>query len=95
MSMIWIKAALTRALRTVAQSAVAFIAAGATGFFDVDWKACLSVCLLSGVLSILTSISGLPEVDIAAKEDLPEWYFEDDEDDFEEDEDEEEGGADE
>ena len=90
MSTIWIKAALTRALRTVAQTAVAFIGAGATGFFDVDWKTCLSVCLLSGVLSILTSISGLPEVDITAKDDLDEWYFEDD-DDF--DEDEEEGGS--
>ena len=94
MSTIWIKAALTRALRTVAQTAVAFIGAGATGFFDVDWKACLSVCLLSGILSILTSISGLPEVDITAKEDLPEWYFEDDDADFDEDE-EEEGASDE
>ena len=86
MSIIWIKAALTRALRTVAQAALAFIGAGAAGFFDVDWAACLSVCLLAGVLSILSSIAGLPEVDITAKDDLPEYYFEDDLDDFEENE---------
>lgn len=86
MSIIWIKAALTRALRTVAQTAVAFIGAGATGIFDVDWKACLSVCLLAGVLSILTSISGLPEATIQAKDELPDYFWEDEPEDEEEDE---------
>jgi len=91
MSKIWIQAALTRALRTVAQTAVAFIGAGATGFFYVDWKECLSVCLLAGVMSILTSISGLPEVTIQEKNELPDYYWEEEPDDFEEDEEDEEG----
>ncbi len=86
MSLIWIKAALTRALRTVAQTAVAFIGAGATGFFYVDWEECLSVCLLAGVLSILTSLSGLPEVTVKEKDELPDYFWEDEPEDEEEDE---------
>ena len=57
----WIKAAGIRAVRTVAQSAVAAI--GTTALFsEVDWKIVASTALLSGVLSLLTSIAGLPEV---------------------------------
>lgn len=57
----WIKAAGIRAVRTVAQSAVAAI--GTTALFsEVDWKIVASTALLSGVLSVLTSIAGLPEV---------------------------------
>ena len=58
----WIKAAGIRAVRTVAQSAVAAI--GTTALFsEVDWKLVASTALLSGVLSLLTSIAGLPEVE--------------------------------
>lgn len=58
----WIKAAGIRAVRTVAQSAVAAI--GTTALFsEVDWKIVASTALLSGVLSLLTSIAGLPEVE--------------------------------
>ena len=58
----WIKAAGIRAVRTVTQSAVAAI--GTTALFsEVDWKIVASTALLSGVLSLLTSIAGLPEVE--------------------------------
>lgn len=58
----WFKAAGTRALRTVAQTAVAMI--GTTVLMnEVNWVAVLSASLLAGVLSLLTSIGGLPEVD--------------------------------
>lgn len=59
----WIKAALVRAIKTMAQTAVALLGTGAVGVLDVDWVAVLSASALSGILSILTSIAGLPEVD--------------------------------
>lgn len=62
----WIKAALIRALKTVAQTAVALIGTGAIGILDVDWIAVLSASVLAGIVSILTSIAGLPEVDYKA-----------------------------
>ena len=59
---LWLKAALIRAVRTVAQSALATI--GTTAAFDqVQWKTVAMVALLSGILSMLTSLAGLPEVD--------------------------------
>ena len=55
-------AALNRALRTVAQTAVATISTAAL-MSQVDWKAVVSASILAGILSVLTSIStGLPEV---------------------------------
>lgn len=59
----WIRAALIRAVRTMAQTAVALIGTGAVGIMDVDWVQVLSASALAGVLSLLTSIAGLPEVD--------------------------------
>ena len=58
----WIKAAGVRALKTVAQTAVATIGTSAV-ISEVDWRIVLSASLLSGILSVLTSIAGLPEVD--------------------------------
>lgn len=59
----FVKAALIRAVRTVAQTAVATIGTSAV-LSAVDWKAVLSASVLAGILSILTSIAtGLPEVD--------------------------------
>lgn len=59
----FIKASLIRAVRTIAQTAVAMIGT-ATVLSSVDWKVVLSASLLSGILSILTSIAtGLPEVE--------------------------------
>ena len=58
----WWKAAAVRAVKTTAQTAVASI--GATALLsDIDWITVISASVLSGVLSLLTSISGLPEVD--------------------------------
>ena len=58
----WWKAAGIRAVKTVAQAAVAAI--GTTAMLSqVDWLVVGSTALLSGVLSLLTSIAGLPEVE--------------------------------
>lgn len=57
----WAKAAAVRAIKTVAQTAVATIGTSAV-LGDVDWIMVGSAALLAGVLSILTSIAGLPEV---------------------------------
>lgn len=76
MSKLWIKAALIRAAKTMAQVAAAMIGTGMVGILDVDWMNVLSVTVVSGILSILTSIAGLPEVTLDAKPDIPEGYFE-------------------
>ena len=57
----WFKAAGIRAIKTVAQAAVSMITVG-QAVMDVDWIGILSVSLVSGVVSILTSVAGLPEV---------------------------------
>lgn len=58
----WIKVAGIRALKTVCQTAVATIGV-ATVMNEVDWIAVASASVLAGILSILTSITGLPEED--------------------------------
>ena len=57
----WLKAAGVRAVKTVAQTAVATIGTSAV-MSAVDWRMVLSASLLAGVLSLLTSVAGLPEV---------------------------------
>lgn len=57
----WIKAAGVRAIKTVAQTAVGIIGASAI-ISEVDWKVVLSASLLAGITSLLTSITGLPEI---------------------------------
>lgn len=58
----WIVAALVRALKTFAQTFASMIAVGAA-FSEVDWLRALSVSGVAFVLSILTSLAGLPEVE--------------------------------
>ena len=59
---VWFKAAGIRATKTMAQTAVATIGVAAV-MQDVNWLAVASASLLAGVLSVLTSIAGLPEVE--------------------------------
>ena len=62
MSEKWFKCAGVRAVKTIAQTAIATIGT-AVLLSDVNWMAVVSASLLAGVLSFLTSLAGLPEVD--------------------------------
>ena len=62
----WLKAAGVRAIKTVAQTAVATI--GTSAFLSqVDWRMVISASILASVLSLLTSVAGLPEVSDGAE----------------------------
>ena len=58
---LWLKAAGVRAVKTSAQTAAATIGTAAV-ISSVDWKFVISASLLAGLLSVLTSVAGLPEV---------------------------------
>lgn len=62
----WLKAAGVRAVKTVAQTFVATVGTAAV-MSAVDWKMVLSASVLAGVLSIATSVAGLPEVEREGK----------------------------
>lgn len=63
----WAKAAGIRALKTVAQTAVAMIPVAST-VSQVDWRAVAGTAILAGVTSLLTSVAGLPELKETAAE---------------------------
>ena len=58
----WIKASAVRAVKTMAQTAVATIGTSAV-MGDVNWVMVASASVLSGIISILTSVAGIPEVE--------------------------------
>jgi hypothetical protein len=57
----WLKCAGVRAIKTMCQTAVSLITVGAT-LTEVDWKTVASVSVVAGILSLLTSLAGLPEL---------------------------------
>ena len=57
----WIKAAFIRSIKTMSQTAVSMLTVG-QAVLDVNWLNVLSVSVVAGVVSILTSLAGLPEV---------------------------------
>lgn len=59
----WAKAAGVRAIKTVAQTAVALIGTNAIGITEVDWIGVASGAALAGIVSLLTSLAGIPEVE--------------------------------
>lgn len=62
----WVRAAAVRAVKTAAQAAVAAIPASAATIGTVDWPLVAGTAALAAVMSLLTSIAGLPEVDSGA-----------------------------
>lgn len=58
----WIKAAGVRTVKTMAETALAIIGTNTIGITEVDWIGVASACALSGVITILTCIKGLPEL---------------------------------
>lgn len=58
----WLKAATIRAIKTMAQTALSMLTVG-QAVIDVNWLNVLSVSVVAGIISILTSLTGLPEVE--------------------------------
>lgn len=63
----WIIAAGIRALRTFAQTCAGFLVGEGVGLLEVDWKAAVSVSAVAAIASLLTSIAGLPELELKKK----------------------------
>ena len=61
----WLKAAAIRTAKTVAETAIALIGTNTMGITEVNWLGVLSACALSGVVTVLLCIKGLPEVKYA------------------------------
>jgi len=62
MTIQWVKAAGIRALKTMAQTTLGMVGVGIS-MYGVDWQYVCSVSIVAGILSVLTSVAGLPEVD--------------------------------
>ena len=64
----WLKSASVRALKTVAQTAVGMLTGNLVGVLEVDWLGVASVAVMAGIVSLLTSVAGLPEVKVEEAE---------------------------
>ena len=58
----WIKAVSVRTIKTMAETGVAIIGTNAAGVTSVDWFGVISACALSGIVTVLINIKGLPEI---------------------------------
>ncbi len=58
----WLKAAGVRTVKTMAETALAIIGTNTVGITEVDWVGVLGACALSGVITVLSCIKGLPEL---------------------------------
>lgn len=58
----WLRAAGVRSVKTMAETALAIIGTNAVGITEVDWVGVISACLLSGIITVLTCVKGLPEI---------------------------------
>lgn len=58
----WVKAAGIRSIKTMAQTAVGMLSGEMLGIMEADWVAVASVAAMAGIVSLLTSIAGLPEL---------------------------------
>lgn len=59
----WLRAAVIRAVRTMAQTAIAMIGTTAMTLGDINWLMVGSASVMSGILSLLTAMAGLPEIE--------------------------------
>jgi len=64
----WAKAASVRAIKTFCQTAVALIGTNAVGITEVNWVGVASGAALAGIVSLLTSLGGIPEVEMPENE---------------------------
>lgn len=80
MSKTWLKYAGIRALKTVCQTAIASIGTAAV-LSEINWVAVGSASILAGILSLLTSLAGIPEVDLEETRTIPVRDFSDIEED--------------
>ena len=78
----WLKCAGIRAIKTICQTAIATIGT-TTMFSQVDWKVVASSSLLAGILSLLTSLAGLPELENEEKKQIEEEFENEPEVDYE------------
>lgn len=68
----WVKAAGIRAIRTFAQTMLAMIGGNTVGVMEVDWGGIMSVAMTAAIMSLLTSLAGLPELDEGTKREREE-----------------------
>jgi spore maturation protein SpmA len=64
----WVKASCIRSLKTMAQTAVGMLTGNLVGVLEVDWIGVASVAAMAGIVSMLTSVAGLPEVKLEGVE---------------------------